>query len=322
VPGLDTVRYLTNETLFSQTSRADHLLILGAGPIAMEMAQAHRRLGAQVTVIARSRALGRDDPEAAAVVIEALRAEGITILEGRDAARFRALPEGVEAVLTDGTTLTGSHLLVATGRKPAIDRLNLAAAKVAYTNNGVTVGPSLRSSNRRVYAVGDVTGGAQFTHVAGAHAGVVIRQILFGLPAKQPTLIPSVTYTDPELAQIGLTEQQARAKYPNLQVLRQEFRHNDRAVTEGNTTGFIKLLLVKSRPVGVTIVGTHAGELIGLWSLSLSQGLKVGALAGMIAPYPTLGEISKRAAGAYYTPKLFDNLMLKRVVRLVQRLLP
>jgi pyruvate/2-oxoglutarate dehydrogenase complex dihydrolipoamide dehydrogenase (E3) component len=322
VPGLDTIPYLTNETLFQQTTRPDHLLILGAGPIAMEMAQAHRRLGAKVTVIARSTALGRDDPDAVAVVLQSLRAEGVTILEGHDAARFRAVHEGVEAVLTNGMTLQGSHLLVATGRAPAIASLNLPAAGVDSTEKGITVGPNLRTSNRRIYAIGDVTGGLQFTHVAGAHAGVVIRQILFGLPAKQATLVPTVTYTDPELAQIGLTEAQARAKYPDLQVIRQDFHHNDRAITERQTHGFLKLMLVKSRPVGVTIVGPHTGELIGLWSLMLSQGLKVGALAGMIAPYPTLGEISKRAAGAYYTPKLFDNLALKRVVRAVQRLLP
>ena len=323
VPGLETVPYLTNETLFAQTVRPEHLLILGGGPIALEMAQAYRRLGAAVTVIARSRALGRDDPEAAAVVVAALRAEGVTVLEGNDAVRFRAVPQGVEAVLADGATLTGSHLLLAAGRVPALDRLDLAAAGVATTEKGVRVGPNLRSSNRRVYAVGDVAGGAQFTHVAGAHAGVVIRQVLFGLRAKAATVVPWVTYTDPELAHLGLTEAQARALHgAAVTVLRQEFHHNDRAITDAKPAGFIKLMLVKSRPVGVTIVGAQAGELIGLWALALQAGLKLGSIAAMIAPYPTLGEISKRAAGAYYTPKLFDNPRLKQVVRLVQRLLP
>ena len=323
VPGLETVPYLTNETLFAQTVRPEHLLILGGGPIALEMAQAHRRLGSAVTVIARSRALGRDDPEAAAMVVAALRAEGVTVLEGNDAVRFRAVPQGVEAVLADGATLTGSHLLLAAGRVPALDRLNLAVAGVATSEKGVRVGPNLRSSNRRVYAVGDVAGGAQFTHVAGAHAGVVIRQVLFGLRAKAATVVPWVTYTDPELAQLGLTEAQARALHgAAVTVLRQEFHHNDRAITDAKPAGFIKLMLVKSRPVGVTIVGAQAGELIGLWALALQAGLKLGSIAAMIAPYPTLGEISKRAAGAYYTPKLFDNPRLKQVVRLVQRLLP
>ena len=322
LPGLEAIPYLTNETIFTQTERPDHLLILGGGPVAVEMAQAHRRLGCAVTVIARSCVLSRVDPEAAAVVLSALRAEGVEVLEGRDIVRLRATPQGLEAVLNDGTTLTGSHLLIATGRTPAIAKLDLPAAGVAYTNKGVTVGANLRSSNRRIYAVGDVAGGLQFTHVAGAHAGVVIKQMLFGLPAKQATLVPMVTYTDPELAQIGLTEAEARAAHPGVQALRQEFLHNDRAVTDGKTAGFLKLMLVRGRPVGVTIVGAGAGELIGLWTLAMSSRLKIGALAAMIAPYPTRGEISKRAAGAYFSPKLFDNMGVKRVVRLVQRLLP
>ena len=322
LPGLEAIPYLTNETIFAQTERPDHLLILGGGPIAVEMAQAHRRLGCAVTVIARSRVLSRADPEAAAVVLTTLRAEGVEVLEGRDIARLLPTPQGLEAVLNDGTTLTGSHLLIATGRTPAIAKLNLPAAGVAYSDKGVTVGANLRSSNRRIYAVGDVAGGLQFTHVAGAHAGVVIKQMLFCLPAKQASVVPMVTYTDPELAQIGLTEAEARVKYPDVQVIRQEFLHNDRAVTDGKTAGFLKLMLLKDRPVGVTLVGAGAGELIGLWALAMTSGLKVGALAGMIAPYPTRGEISKRAAGAYFSPKLFDNMAVKRVVRLVQRFLP
>lgn len=322
LPGLEAIPYLTNETIFAQTERPDHLLILGGGPIAVEMAQAHRRLGCAVTVIARSRVLSRADPEAAAVVLATLRAEGVEVLEGRDIARLLPTPKGLEAVLNDGTTLTGSHLLIATGRTPAIAQLDLPAAGVAYSDKGVTVGANLRSSNRRIYAVGDVAGGLQFTHVAGAHAGVVIKQMLFSLPAKQASVVPMVTYTDPELAQIGLTETEARVKYPDVQVIRQEFLHNDRAVTDGKTVGFLKLMLLKGRPVGVTLVGIGAGELIGLWALAMTSGLKVGALAGMIAPYPTRGEISKRAAGAYFSPKLFDSMVVKRVVRLVQRLLP
>ncbi|MEO5613510.1 MAG: FAD-dependent oxidoreductase [Cypionkella sp.] len=322
LPGLEAIPYLTNETIFTQTERPAHLLILGGGPIAMEMAQAHRRLGCAVTVITRSRVLSRVDPEAAAVVLTALRAEGVRLLEGRDVARLRPMPQGLEAVLNDGTTLTGSHLLIATGRTPAIAQLDLSAAGVAYTDKGVTVGPNLRSSNNRIYAVGDVAGGLQFTHVAGGHASVVIKQMLFGLPDKQSSVVPMVTYTDPELAQIGLTEAKARAKHPGVQVIRQEFLHNDRAVTDGQTAGFLKLMLLKGRPVGVTIVGAGAGELIGLWALAMTSGLKVGALAGMIAPYPTRGEISKRAAGAYFSPKLFDNMAVKRVVQLVQRFLP
>ncbi len=326
VPGLAEVPYFTNETIFALTARPEHLLILGAGPIAVEMAQAHLRLGSKVSLIARGQVMGKDDPEAVAVVLQALQAEGLTLWQGHEAARFRKLDgaggAGIEVVLTDGTTLTGTHLLLATGRKAALERLNLAAAGVETTQRGVKVGPDLRSSNRRVYAVGDVAGGLQFTHVAGAHAGVVIRQMLLGLPAKAARLVPWVTYSDPELAQIGLTEAEARSAHPDLQVLRQDFAHNDRAVTEGKTAGFLKLMLVKGRPVGVTIVGSGAGELIGFWALALSAGIKLSKITGMIAPYPTYGEISKRAAGAYFSPKLFDNPMLKRIVRGIQRWIP
>ena len=324
IPGIETVPYLTNETIFAQTARPDHLIILGGGPIGIEMAQAHRRLGCAVTVIEGATPLGRDDPDCAAEVLAALVAEGVTIKSGHSVARLRTLPSGVEAVLDNGETITGTHLLVAAGRAVALDQLNLAAAGVDFTRKGVTVGPNLRSTNRRIYAVGDAAGGLQFTHVAGAHAGIVIRQALFGLPAKFAThAIPWVTYTDPELAQVGLTEAEARTKHGDaLTVLRQEFHHNDRATAEAKGHGLLKLMVVKGRPVGASIVGPQAGELIGLWALALSANLKISTVAGMIAPYPTLGEISKRAAGAYFSPTLFDNPRVKQVVRLVQRLLP
>lgn len=325
VPGIESVPYLTNETIFAQTERPAHLLVLGGGPIGIEMAQAHRRLGCAVTVIEGARVLGRDDPETAAVVLDALRAEGVTLREGTPVTAFRATAEGgVEAVMGDGTVIVGSHLLVAAGRAVALERLNLAAAGVEFTRKGVTVGPDLRSSNRRVYAVGDAAGGLQFTHVAGAHAGIIIRQALLGLPAKFSThAVPWVTYTDPELAQVGMTEAEARKAHGDaLTVIRQEFHHNDRAQAEGKPKGLLKVMIVKGRPVGASIVGAQAGELIALWALAISARLKIGAIAGMIAPYPTLGEISKRAAGAYFSPKLFDNPMLKGFVRLIQRFLP
>ncbi|MFA9230961.1 MAG: NAD(P)/FAD-dependent oxidoreductase [Microgenomates group bacterium] len=324
IPGIDAVPYLTNETIFDLAEQPSHLLIIGGGPIGMEMAQAHRRLGSDVTVIQSGKALSRDDPETAAFVLDALRAEGITIHENAITARLRVVDAGVEAVLADGQVITGSHLLVAAGRKPALDSLNLKAAGVAFTDKGITVGANLRSSNRRVYAIGDVAGGLQFTHVAGAQSGILIRQILLGLPASFSTrAVPWVTYTQPELAQVGLTEAQARHEYGGaLTVLRQDFHHNDRAVTEGIAKGLLKVMVVRGRPVGASIAGPQAGELIALWTLAISAKLKISAIAGMILPYPTLGEVSKRAAGAYFAPKLFDNPQLKRFVRFVQRVLP
>ncbi len=324
VPGLDTLPYLTNETLFSRRERPDHLLVLGGGYVGVEMAQAQRRLGAAVTLIQRSTILPGEDDEARAHLRAALLAEGVAVCEGRSIVRLRRQGGGIEAVLDDGAVIAASHLLVATGRRPALARLNLDAAGVAFSERGVRVGPNLRSTNRRIYAVGDAAGGAQFTHVAGAHAGVVIRQVLFGLPARAETRhVPRVLYTSPELAQIGLTEAEARARHgAALQVIRQEFTHNDRARTEAATNGFLKLMLVKSRPVGVTIVGPQAGELIGLWALMLHARLPLTRLAGAILPYPTRNEISRRAAGACLSARLFDNAGVKRLVRLVQRLLP
>ncbi len=328
VQGIETVPYLTNETIFVQRERPTHLIVLGGGPIGVEMAQAHRRLGVAVTLVGGHAILGRDDREAAAVLLDTLRAEGVVLYDAQHIVRISntgagAAP-GVEAVLTDGTVITGSHLLVAAGRRMVLERLNLRAAGVAFTDKGVTVGAGLRTTNRRVYAVGDAAGGLQFTHVAGAHAGVVIRQVLFGLPASFGTrAIPWVTYADPELAQVGLTEAAARQRHgAKLTVIRQEFHHNDRAQTEVKTKGFLKVMIVKGRPIGATLVGAQAGELIGVWALAISSRLKVSAIAGMVAPYPTLGEIAKRAAGAYFSPRLFDNSTVKRVVRAVQRFIP
>lgn len=323
IPGLDEVPYHTNETIFDLRDRPDHLIIIGGGPIGMEMAQAHLRLGCKVTVIEAAKAMGKDDPELAAILLDRLRAEGVEILEGASADRVSG-QEGAITVTTPQGDVTGTHLLVAVGRKVNLDRLDLDVAKVKHTREGVSVDDSLRSSNRRVYAIGDAAGGLQFTHLAGYHAGVVIRSILFGLPSKARTdHIPHATYTDPELAQVGLNEAQARKQHGSkLEVVRFPYAENDRAVAEAKTTGLIKVMVVRGRPVGASILGAQAGELIGLWALVIANRLKMSAVANMVAPYPTLGEIGKRAAGAYYSPRLFENEMVKRVVRLVQRFLP
>ncbi|MEZ5798778.1 MAG: FAD-dependent oxidoreductase [Paracoccaceae bacterium] len=325
IPGVEAVPCLTNETIFDLRERPDHLLIVGGGPIGIEMAQAHRRLGCAVTVIEGDRALGREDPELAAVVLRACRAEGIEIREGQGVVRLSGGPGAIEATLADGSGVTGSHLLMAVGRQVQLDRLGLDAAGVARDRRGVTVDARLRSvSNRRVLAVGDAAGGPQFTHLAGYHAGIVLRQVALGLPARASLrAMPRATYTDPELAQVGLTEAEARAAHgAALTVVRADLAHNDRAIAGGQGQGLVKVMVVRGRPVGASIVGPQAGELIGLWALALSSRLKMAAIAGMVAPYPTLGEVSKRAAGAYFSPKLFDNPWLKRFVRLVQRFLP
>lgn len=322
IPGLAETPHHTNETIFDLRERPDHLIIIGGGPIGMEMAQAHRRLGCRVTVIEGALALGRDDPEAAAVVLEHLRAEGIEIIEGAEVTAVSGTDGAIRVETGDGRRVEGSHLLVAVGRQVNTDRLDLDRAHVAHDRRGITVDSGLRSTNRRVYAVGDAAGGLQFTHVAGYHAGVIIRAMLFGLPARARTdHVPRTTYTDPELAQVGLTEAEARKIHGDrLFIARADFAHNDRAIATGQTTGFCKVMVVKGRPVGATIVGPQAGELIQIWALALANRLKMSAIAGMISPYPTLGEINKRAAGAYFSPRLFESPMVKRIVRLVQRL--
>ncbi|WP_050524357.1 dihydrolipoyl dehydrogenase family protein [Pseudorhodobacter wandonensis] len=324
IPGIESVPYLTNETIFAQRERPAHLIVIGGGPIGMEMAQAHRRLGCEVTVIEGAKAFGRDDPEAAAVVLAKMRGEGVTVMEDAPVVRVGGVEGAVEVEIKDGRVVNGSHLLMAVGRQVSLDGLGLEAAGVEFTRKGVTVGRDLRSSNRKIYAVGDAAGGLQFTHVAGYHAGIVIRQMLFGLPSKSATAhIPWATYTDPELAQVGPTEAEARKTFGDaLTVVRFDYAENDRAQAERKTEGFVKVMVVKGRPIGATLVGAQAGELIGLWAMAIAARLKMAAVAGTVLPYPTLGEVSKRAAGAYFSPVLFDSPMVKRVVGLVQRYLP
>ena len=324
IPGLENVPYLTNETLFELREKPDHLLIVGGGPIGMEMAQAHIRLGCKVTVIEGAKALGRDDPEMAAFVLDTLRNEGVEIAENALAAQISEQGGQITIDTQDGRSFSGSHLLMAVGRKANTDRLNLGAAGIETHRTGVSVNDSLKTSNRRVYAIGDVTGGKQFTHVAGYHAGVIIRSALFGLPAKQRTdHIPHATFTDPELAQVGLTEAEARQTHGDkLEVVRFDLHHNDRLIAERKARGLIKVMVVKGRPVGVSIAGHQAGEHINLWALVLANRMKMSQVAAMVSPYPTVGEIGKRAAGAYFSPRLFDSPRVKKVVQLVQRWMP
>ncbi|MGJ8629102.1 MAG: dihydrolipoyl dehydrogenase family protein [Sulfitobacter sp.] len=324
IPGLEKVPYETNETLFDLREKPEHVLIIGGGPIGMEMAQAHIRMGSKVTVIEGDKALGKDDPEMAAVVLDTLRDEGIVIEEDALAAEIRGEKGAIEVEAKDGRIFKGSHLLMAVGRKANTDKLDLEKAGIEPTRGGIKVDASLRTTNRKVYAIGDVAGGLQFTHVAGYHAGVIIRSMLFGLPSNAKTShIPWATYTDPELSQVGLTEAQALdAHGARLEVVRFHYSHNDRAIAERKTKGFIKVMVVKGRPIGASIVGYQAGELINLWALALANNMKMSQIAAMVAPYPTIGEINKRAAGAYFSPRLFESDLVKRVVGFVQRFIP
>ena len=324
IPGLDSVGYLTNETLFEQTRKPGHLVIIGGGPIGMEMAQAHRRLGSEVTVLEAARALGKDDPELAAVVLRRLCAEGVDI---REQAKVTGVePRGkagvrVHAATPDGDIVVdGTHLLVAVGRAVNVDGLDLDKAGIAHDRRGIKVTDKLRTTNRRVYAVGDVAGGLQFTHVAGYHGGLVLRPLLFRLPARvNETIIPWVTYTDPELAHVGLTEDAARQKHRNISVLRWPYAENDRAQAEHRTDGLIKVVTDRrGRILGATIAGAHAGEMINLWGLAVSKGMTVRDIAGYVPPYPTMSEIGKRAAVSYYAAST-RNPWVRRLIGFLRK---
>ncbi|MDA1323623.1 MAG: FAD-dependent oxidoreductase [Proteobacteria bacterium] len=319
IPGLADRPYFTNETIFDNEQPIEHLLVIGGGPIGLEMAQAHARLGAKVTVLEGLKALGNDDPELAGIVKQRLAAEGVPIHEG---AQVKSVA-GMAGRLTVETEIDGaarafqgSHLLVAVGRSPNLDKLDLAAAGIETGRGGILVDARLRTTNKKVFAVGDAAEGYKFTHIAGYQAGIVIRNVLFRLPAKVDyRAIPWVTYTAPELAQVGLTEQAARARHGDITVLRASFADNDRARAEGETHGLLKVMTTrKGVVVGASMVGEKAGELIQSWCLPIAKGLKIKDVAGLILPYPTLGEINKRAAGSYYTPSLFSD-RTRRIVR-------
>jgi pyruvate/2-oxoglutarate dehydrogenase complex dihydrolipoamide dehydrogenase (E3) component len=319
IPGLADLPFLTNETIFEQSTIPERLLVIGGGPIGIELAQAHLRLGARVTVLEVARILPKDDPELVELLRGRLAAEGLALRDGVRIARMERDGAGVAAVLESGERIAGSHVLVAAGRQPNIEVLALEKAGVKAGPRGIEVDARLRTSNKRIYAMGDVAGGPQFTHVAGYHAGIVIRNALFRIPAKVDySALPWVTYADPELAHAGLGETAAREHHgDDVAILRWTFHENDRAQTECETFGLIKVVARKNgRILGATILGAHAGELIPLWVLAIGQKLKVKAVASMIAPYPTLSEVSKRAAGSFYMPKLFSE-RTRKIVRLL-----
>jgi pyruvate/2-oxoglutarate dehydrogenase complex dihydrolipoamide dehydrogenase (E3) component len=305
IPGLDTCPYLTGETIFDIDHKIPHLLVIGGGPIGLELAQAHLRLGSRVTVLEAGRALGSDDPEATAVVLKSLHAEGLDLREGAKVERVERIAGRVRALIATETgteAVEGTHLLVATGRIPNVSDLNLPAAGIKQGRDGIVVNRGQKTSNRRVFAIGDVTGGPRFSHVSSYQAEIVLRRALFRLPARfDPAIIPWVTFTDPELAHVGLTEEQARAAGYKINVLRWPFSENDRAHAEHQTAGHIKVVITpKGRILGATIVGPAASELIQLWALAIAQKLNITAVAGYVAAHPTFGEIGKRAALRYY----------------------
>lgn len=322
IPGLETTPYHTNETIFEDRTKPDHLIIIGGGPIGIEMAQAHARLGVKVTVIEGARSImGRDHAGLVGILRERLTQENITIIEGHNVIGVSGTQGAVMVKLDRHPEVAGTHLLVAVGRKPNLDRLNLEEAGIAYERTGIKTDRRLRTTNKRVFAIGDAAGRQQFTHIAGYHAGIIVRNILFKLPAKvDDTAVPWVTYTDPELAHVGLTLKSTREQGIRAKEVEFALSGNDRARAELRTEGkVIGVVDAKGHILGASILAPQAGEMIQPWILAISKKMKIAAMASYIAPYPTYGEASKRAAGAYFTPSLFSD-RTKRIVRFLLRL--
>ncbi len=316
IPGLEDAPYLTNETLFEIGELPRHLVILGGGPIGMEMAQAFCRLGSEVTVVEMSRALGRSDQDHARQAVSALREEGINILEGHKAEKVSHKTGEITVSTTseDGEKdVTGSHLLVALGRTPNTEQLNLEVGGVEYDTSGIVTKDNLKSvSNGRVWAVGDIAGKGQFTHLAGWHASIFTQAALMKLPVKAVTsAFPAVTYIQPELAQVGMTEAEARKEHGDkIQVSEFHFDDNDRAIAERETSGSAKLVIGSGDKIlGASIYGDGAGDIVQIIAYAMANGQKMRSLTSHISPYPTRAEVVKRAASQYFQPKVFGTAM-------------
>jgi pyruvate/2-oxoglutarate dehydrogenase complex dihydrolipoamide dehydrogenase (E3) component len=323
ISGLDKTPYLTNETIFDLKQCPSHLIVIGAGPVGLELAQAYRRLGAEVTVLEAAKPLAKEDPECSEIVLDRLRREGVVLRTGAKVVQTGRIKGGVKIALesADGAdTIEGSHLLIAAGREANLAGLDLDKAGIKITPSGVVVSKGLRTTNKRVYAIGDAAGGMQFTHLANYHAGLVIRNALFRLPvAANEDIVPRVTFTEPELAHVGLSEADARQRHRSIRILRWPFHENDRAQTERNTSGHIKVVTTKrGRILGVTIVGAQAGELLATWALAIHQRVNIRAMTGVVLPYPTRAEAGKRAAIDFFTSGLTSPL-LRRIIAWLRR---
>ncbi len=318
INGLDTVAYFTNETFFENRNRPDHLIIIGGGPIGVEMAHAHAQLGIKTTLIESFEILPREIAKTREIVRTKLLQDGVTVFENCDVRSIKENGAIKSITLGDGQMVKGSHILVATGRRANVQGLNLSAAGIETTDVGIKVDDSLRTTNRAVYAIGDVIGQEQFTHVAGYHVSLVVRSALFGLPAKvRKNHIPRVTYCDPEVASVGDISDGT-----GIETYRVTYDGLDRAIAGARTDGFAQIWVKNGRVRGATIVGAQAGELIHFWSLVIAQNLKLLKASSVITPYPTLSDINKKLIGAYFTPRLFDNPKIKSFVKLIQRWVP
>jgi pyruvate/2-oxoglutarate dehydrogenase complex dihydrolipoamide dehydrogenase (E3) component len=318
IKGIDTTPYITNKEIFSLDSLPKSMIIIGAGPIAVEMAQAFSRLGTKVTVIQRSgQILSREDKDMAVMAMNVLETEGVTFYLNTAIVRTKDLGHEREVIIKgkDGQekSLKAERLLIALGRKVNTEGLGLQGISLNFDKKGIKVDNRMRTNHTHIYAAGDVTGEYQFTHAAGYEGGIVLSNAILHLPRKTDyTFLPWCTYTDPELASIGMNEKRAKEAGIEYSLWTEEFRANDRSLAEGEETGKIKMLLdKKGNPLGVQILGPRAGELVNEWVAVLNGGVKLSTLAGAVHPYPTLAEINKKIAGNYFSGKIFSEKMKK-----------
>jgi len=324
--GVDTVPYLTNETVFDLGERPKRLLIVGAGSIGAELGQAFRRLGSEVTLFDSAELMPREDRELSGIVRGALVRDGVMLRENVRLTAVAAIA-GVRLHYSDADSspreAAGTHLLFAMGRMPTISGLGLEVGWIKYGKDGITVDHGMRTTNPRVFAIGDCAGGAaagcRFTHAASMQAGLVIRKALFRMPARfDPTLVPRVTYTDPELAAVGLSEEEARQRHARIRILRFPLGQTDRAVAEAEPEGLVKIIASKGgRILGAAICGKGAGEMIPLWTLALQERMRLSKIAGLVMPYPTLSEASRLAALEFYAP-MARRPLIRRILRFLR----
>ncbi len=318
IKGLDNTPYITNREIFSLERLPGSMIILGAGPIAAEMAQAFRRLGTSVSVIQRSgQILSREDKDMADGVMQVLSDEGVDFYLNVSVLDVRDTGHGKEVRIRnrEGVTISlkAEQILVAMGRDPNLKGLNLEGIDVEFDAKGIRVDKRMRTTHKHIFAAGDVTGRFQFTHTAGYEGGIVVSNAILHLPRKADyTFMPWCTYTDPELAGIGMNEKSAREAGIEYRVFTEAFKDNDRSLAEGERAGKIKMLLGRNdKPIGVQILGPHAGELLSEWVSVLNGKVRLSTLASAVHPYPTLSEINKQVAGAYFSPKIFSDSVRK-----------
>jgi len=324
ISGLSDVHYYTNQSIFDLEQKPEHLLILGGGPVGVELAQAFTRLGIKVTVFEKQKILSNFNREQVELLKSNLERDGVNLKEEASIKDVSQVGNKLTIQLENSDKITGSHLLVATGKKPNLQNLNLQAAGINFSNIGIETDQYLRTNNKKIYAIGDVAQFENFTNVANYHAGIVLKSITTGLKTKvQKGTQPRVIYTTPEIGSVGLSKDQATKKYGDkLKTSRVNFSENDRAITDNKKLGWIEIYIYRNLVVGASVVGIGAGELLNFWSLIISNRISIYKVSSTSFAYPTLGEVNKRLVTNYIGPKFFNNLWVRLVVRLAQRFLP